>query len=750
MADVNKTVSINYTASTENLERQLKKIPNITDKEMNKAVKEMDGNFKDMEKSAGKTAKSIGSKMKSVGTAFATVGASIGAMGAGVVAVGQKLADLTNELVDASSKTGIAVNTLAGLRIAAEGSGIGFSMLEGGLIRFQQSMDMASKGTNDVSKKFAMLGVDVTDLNGNLRDSNSVFNETMTALSQIENETQRNATAMQLFGRTAGAGLIQSGALTNLDQMTKLASEFGIQIDEKAIGGMGQFQRSIAAFEMVAIGTFQRVIGAISGQDSGMAIAGALDWVTRQIIRFGSISGDVVGVVGQSFENLAGIITIASLAMEGKFEQAKQVQRELSNETHEMVMNLGNTWDRASERVDEYIKTSSSPAPTKQMKNFESSIDDTTNAVEKLNDQLEQTALTNLSSSIQQLDDSFLQISQSLTADFLSPVEKITREYDNQIRSIDKMYDQYLDQSFLLTDIASKQGLSVEQQEELFQLGLKIQRLDELKAMTGLKRDADLRKNAIEHYNERMESEQKIAELQQRNHENRIRQIQEQIDLYSGFGENILTTMGSISTAISDVSEHEIEKLTEQADARIAKVEEMEKRGVISSEMASLQREHIEQQYNEKTQKFRERQFKANQATAIADVIFQGAVASIRALADYGLPAGLAVSALAGAQMAAQLVSIRSQTAPKFDVGGMVGNATENAPDQVRANLLKGEAVLDRATVQRIGGEQGVKRLQRGQNAGDRVIVIQPFKHFDRFAGSLGIQRKRVSGIGGY
>jgi hypothetical protein len=114
----------------------------------------------------------------------------------------------------------------------------------------------------------------------------------------------------------------------------------------------------------------------------------------------------------------------------------------------------------------------------------------------------------------------------------------------------------------------------------------------------------------------------------------------------------------------------------------------------------------------------------------------------------------LAVAGLAVAQTGAQLASIKAQSPPKFDVGGMVGNATDNAPDMVRANLLSGEAILDRATVRNIGGEQGVRRLQRGESSGDRVIIVQPFKHFDRFVKGGGLnelrQRKSVSGVGGY
>jgi hypothetical protein len=138
------SVNISFNASTQNLEKNLKKIPNITDAQASKAAKELGKNFDKMDKSAAKTSKSISAKMKKLGKSFAAVGAAVAATGAAAVAFGQQMADLTNELVDASAKSGIAVDTLAGLRLAAEGSGLAFGNLEGGLIKFQSAMDSAN------------------------------------------------------------------------------------------------------------------------------------------------------------------------------------------------------------------------------------------------------------------------------------------------------------------------------------------------------------------------------------------------------------------------------------------------------------------------------------------------------------------------------------------------------------------------------------------------------------------------------
>jgi hypothetical protein len=84
------------------------------------------------------------------------------------------------------------------------------------------------------------------------------------------------------------------------------------------------------------------------------------------------------------------------------------------------------------------------------------------------------------------------------------------------------------------------------------------------------------------------------------------------------------------------------------------------------------------------------------------------------------------------------LATIGAQTPPTADMG-MIGNRDPLRPDEGMVRVLKGEAVIDRATVNALGGEQGVRNLQQGSAGG--VVVMQPFKHFDRY-----IKRNRAEG----
>lgn len=133
--------------------------------------------------------------------------------------------------------------------------------------------------------------------------------------------------------------------------------------------------------------------------------------------------------------------------------------------------------------------------------------------------------------------------------------------------------------------------------------------------------------------------------------------------------------------------------------------------------------------------------FALRQGAALAETAMNTAKGIVNALATYPGPGGVVLASLIGATGAAQMATISSQQPPSFHMGGM-------ANDEMGARVLRGEAVLDRATVRRIGGEQGIKQLQQGNN-GAEVVVVQPFKHFGRFAREIGFKTPRKTGMRG-
>jgi hypothetical protein len=746
MADVNKSVAINYSASTEQLERALKKIPGITDTQAAKAAGELDKNFKKMESSAEKTSKSVSQKMKNVGKSMAIVGAAAAGAVAGVVALSQEFADLTNELVDASTKTGIAVDTLAGLRLAAEGSGLAFANLEGGLIKFQGSMDAAAGGSKNLQDTFDQLGVSVTDSNGELRDADSVFNETIKSLGSLENETQRNAMAMELFGRQSGPALIQSGALDNLESMTDLAVEFGVAIDENGIQAMGQFQRSMAEFETVGMGALQNVMNSIAGPNS---VTMGLQGASQAVVYMGSIFGSVLGAISQGFQNVIGLISVASMAMEGDVEGARMAMGDLQRETDVAVGNLGNIFQIASDELDRFNELSEKSTGPQTMKKTGDNTKGAGDEMERLRKETEEAlkAQEELNRATDEMMDVTADFSSQIGERFRSEYEKQERaimrlggEINNQIQSLDYELATLIDQ-------ANARELNADEQERLMALVDEIGLLEELAAENRMAEIIELAALRREVHDERKEQIQKEKEEALKAQEEETRAYLDKVAAISDSGEMVLETFGSLAETITNINQRKIDTMEANVERETAAIDQMVKDGVLSAELAAAQKMKIEEEFSSELQAMKMREFRMNQASALGDIAFGLAKAIAQA---FVLPPGArgAQIALLSGLAAAQTAAVVSQPAPKFDVGGMVGQSDGGA-DVVNANLLRGEAVLDRATVNRIGGERGVQALQNGGGMG-QTVIIQPFKHIDRYNRAKSKRMSSRVGSGGY
>ena len=511
-------------------------------KSLDKAGDESKGLNKDL-KNTENTSKSASKGMKGLGIGVAAATAAMAAAITGAIKLSQHFADLTNELVDASAKTGIAVDTLAGLRLAAEGSGKSFSSLEGGLIKFQSSMDSANKGTKLTADAFKDLGVDVANADGSLRDADTVFNESIKALGQLENQTERNATAMLLFGRSGGPALIQSGALDNLENMTDLAKEFGVAIDKDAIGSMAQFQRSMAEFETVGMGTLQNITNSIAGPNS---VTFAIQGASQAVVYMGSIFGTVIGAISQGFQNVIGLIGASSMALEGNIEGARIVIGDLQRETDQAVGNLGNVFQVASDELDRFNVLSEKSTGPQTMKKTGDNTQKTAEEMERLRKATE--AALQAQQELNRANDEMI----DTTDDLASRVDdRLTSAYDKQLKTIKQLggeiKNQILELDYQSSELKRQAGvrkLNANEQERLNDLVASISILEELSAENRIaeqkeilalldekkKKEEDILKEKKKQTEEEIK---RIAELEKEQRRQRQEQVSTQISEFS-------------------------------------------------------------------------------------------------------------------------------------------------------------------------------------------------------------------------
>ena len=276
-----------------------------------------------------------GRLLSSVGGLTTAIGAAglAGATTAAVVsfrAAAQEVADLRNDIADASTRSGIATDTLQGLRLAAEGAGLQFSALTSGLDQFGRRVSDAARGGNATAEAFAELGVSVTDANGDIRDGDAVLRETLAALNAMEPSAQRSALAVETLGR-AGGRLLQALSGSELDSFVALADEFGVGVGPRAAQSAGEWQRAVAELGVVLDGVKGQLVDAFGGGAdlvfglseavviSVEVIKGALSGFTTGI---SNIADDIIAPFQSLLDVLAGINRALDEAAKGNYAAA--------------------------------------------------------------------------------------------------------------------------------------------------------------------------------------------------------------------------------------------------------------------------------------------------------------------------------------------------------------------------------------------------------------------------------------------
>ena len=163
-----------------------------------------------------------------------------------IIEFSQKSADLINNINDLGTRSGVSAANIKGLQFAFQASGQSISEATSFLSRFPSVLAQSEEATSKTAEAFERLGVAVRDDNGNFRDSNKIFTETVSALTDMEAGTERNVLASQLFGRSSSK-LMQALGDKSLKDFVALTDQFGVSTGPKASQAAAKFQQAIAA-----------------------------------------------------------------------------------------------------------------------------------------------------------------------------------------------------------------------------------------------------------------------------------------------------------------------------------------------------------------------------------------------------------------------------------------------------------------------------------------------------------------------
>nr|DAZ16896.1 MAG TPA: tail tape measure [Caudoviricetes sp.] len=172
---------------------------------------------------------------------FAAVAAAIVKVEKAMISMTKESAAFADNIITLSMQTGQSTQQLQEFAYASELIDVSVDTLQGSLTKLTNNMQDTMNGTGNAKASFDKLGVSVTNaVDGSMRSANDVFYETIDALGQVKNETERDAMSMDIFGRSAQDlnPLIIQGSQT-LKAYADEAHNVGYVLDDEALSALG-------------------------------------------------------------------------------------------------------------------------------------------------------------------------------------------------------------------------------------------------------------------------------------------------------------------------------------------------------------------------------------------------------------------------------------------------------------------------------------------------------------------------------
>lgn len=279
----------------------------------------------------------------SLNPAAVAAAGGIAALAAAAVKAEKALWDMTeasaasaDEFLTLSAQTGLSTKDLQEFAYASELLDVSIDTLQGSLTKLTNNMQTAANtGTGDANEAFSQLGITITNADGSLRDANDVFYETIDALGLVQNATERDALAMDIFGKSAQDlnPLIIQGS-DALAQYAKEANDLGYVMDNDMLASLGavddaqqrllktqeavsnQISAEYAPYMEEALGDTADFIKKIGTEfrDSGIveSFGAILTSATSLLSPLADLSGPVLSALGDALKPIAYLLALIS------------------------------------------------------------------------------------------------------------------------------------------------------------------------------------------------------------------------------------------------------------------------------------------------------------------------------------------------------------------------------------------------------------------------------------------------------
>ncbi len=328
-------------------------------------------------KAGNKGLASFKKNLKVIGGALAAV--SVAAVGAFVI-LSKRAIESADAMTKSAAAAGVSVESLSTLAFAAEQGGVGVDTLKTALGKLNKNLIDSEMGLATAREGFDLLGISITDSEGNLKSNEQVLFEAADALSQMEVGAERSAAAMKVFGKS-GADLIPllSGGADAVRELQQQARDLGLEIDSEFGKSAEEFDDNLNVLKS----TFNGIINVITKEllpslvgltqfaneegpeiiqwvrdfiKSVRELAPVWNFLSKTIRTVGVV---IVGVIETAIARLGSIGLALFRLISGDFNlvlgELASGQEEVVSITAETASSIANIWDETTSRNQENL-----------------------------------------------------------------------------------------------------------------------------------------------------------------------------------------------------------------------------------------------------------------------------------------------------------------------------------------------------------------------------------------------------------
>lgn len=200
-----------------------------------------------------------------INTDMLSLAGVLGAAAGYMVEIGKETTELAKNLELLSGTSGLSTTALQEWGYAGEQVGVSMEEIADLTKDLRKNAVDAVEGNEELTTSFERLGVTLIDENGNIRDTDNLFNDVVYALANMKDGAERDTLAMSLMGEGALKlnPIIADGA-DALDEMKDAAHENNQVLSEEGIEAVEKFGRSMENLVSKIKGSFRQAFAELA------------------------------------------------------------------------------------------------------------------------------------------------------------------------------------------------------------------------------------------------------------------------------------------------------------------------------------------------------------------------------------------------------------------------------------------------------------------------------------------------------